>query len=104
MARLGGNLTHSGSLNEALPYMGPRQILPFGYMANRDFDPLLPLWGAAPNSAIWLHGRPGFWLPTTPTGRGGGGVGWWVGWWVGWLVGGLVGWLAGGSKPKNRFP
>ena len=30
-----------------------------------------------------LHGRARFGPPTTPTGEGGGLVGWWVGWWVG---------------------
>ena len=51
------------------PYRGPRRILPFGYIADPDFAPLLPLWGAAPNSAFWLHGGPRFCFPTTGSGR-----------------------------------
>ena len=76
----------------------PRRILPFGYMADPDFALLLPLQGAAPNSAFWLHGGPRFCSPTTPT--GGVVV---VGWWDGWLVGWWVGWR-GGLNLRTAFP
>ena len=59
-------------------------------MAGRDFDPLLPLQGAAPKSCQKgdMAGRD--FDPLLPLRVR--------------VVVGLVGWLAGGSKPKNRIP